>query len=47
MDSVRLALTLVEHIATHGPAGVSALARDLDEPKSTVQRSLETLHQAG
>ena len=47
MDSVRLALTLVEHIAASGPAGVSALARDLNEPKSTVQRSLETLHQAG
>jgi len=47
MDSVRLALTIVEHIATNGPAGVSALARDLGEPKSTVQRSLETLHQAG
>ena len=47
MDSVRLALTLVEHIAANGPAGVSALARALDEPKSTVQRSLETLQDAG
>jgi DNA-binding IclR family transcriptional regulator len=47
MDSVRLALTLVEQIAADGPQGVSALARRLSEPKSTVQRSLETLHDAG
>src|SRR4051794_32068544 len=47
MESVRLALSLLENIAATGPIGVSALARKLGEPKTTVHRSLQTLHAAG
>jgi IclR family transcriptional regulator, acetate operon repressor len=47
MESVRLALLVLESIAATGPIGVSALARQLNEPKTTVQRSLVTLHEAG
>jgi IclR family acetate operon transcriptional repressor len=47
MESVRLALSVLENIAASGPIGVSALARKLGEPKTTVHRSLQTLHAAG
>jgi len=47
MESVRLALSVLESIAAAGPIGVSALARKLREPKTTVHRSLATLHEAG
>jgi IclR family transcriptional regulator, acetate operon repressor len=47
MESVRLALSVLESIAATGPIGVSALARRLGEPKTTVHRSLLTLHEAG
>jgi IclR family acetate operon transcriptional repressor len=47
MDNVLLALSVLEHIASTGPIGVSALARELHEPKTTVHRSLQTLHAAG
>jgi IclR family acetate operon transcriptional repressor len=47
MESVRLALLVLESLATTGPIGVSALARKLDEPKTTVHRCLMTLHNAG
>jgi IclR family transcriptional regulator, acetate operon repressor len=47
MESVRLALSLLENIAATGPIGVSALARKLREPKTTVHRSLQSLHAAG
>ena len=47
MDSVRTALRVFEFIAINRDIGVSELARRLDEPKSTVQRSLATLHAAG
>lgn len=47
MESVRLALSVLENIAVTGPIGVSALARKLNEPKTTVHRSLLTLNAAG
>jgi DNA-binding IclR family transcriptional regulator len=45
--SVRTALRVVEEVARRGAVGVSDLARQLDLPKSTVQRTLGTLHAAG
>lgn len=47
MDNVLLALSVLENMAATGPIGVSALARKLREPKTTVHRSLQTLHAAG
>ena len=47
MESVKTALRVLELIAQSGSSGVSDLARALDEPKSTVQRNLVTLHEAG
>lgn len=47
MESVRLALSVLEKIGASGPIGVSTLARELREPKTTVHRSLKTLHEAG
>ncbi|MEY4511225.1 MAG: hypothetical protein RLZZ450_3347 [Pseudomonadota bacterium] len=47
IDSVGLALRVLERMAVAGPIGVSALARVLNEPKTTVHRSLESLHEAG
>ena len=47
IDSVQLALSVLERMAVGGPIGVSALARALNEPKTTVHRSLESLHEAG
>ena len=47
MENVRLALSVLENIAAAGPISVSALARMLREPKTTVHRSLVTLHEAG
>ena len=41
--SVATALRIFEVIARHQPIGLSALARELDVPKSTVQRGLSTL----
>jgi IclR family acetate operon transcriptional repressor len=45
--SVRTALSVFEAVAERQPVGLSALARDLDLPKATVQRSLSTLAEAG
>jgi IclR family transcriptional regulator, acetate operon repressor len=45
--SVRTALRVVEEVSGHGALGVSELARRLDLPKSTVQRTLATLRSAG
>jgi len=47
MRSVRTALSVFEAVADRQPVGLSALARDLDLPKATVQRSLTTLAEAG
>ena len=47
MDSVKTALRIYESVVSAGEAGVSELARQLGEPKSTVQRSLVTLYEAG
>src|SRR5580658_2412813 len=47
MESVKTALKVLELVAETGQGGVSELARRLGEPKSTVQRNLLTLHEAG
>jgi DNA-binding IclR family transcriptional regulator len=47
MDSVKTALKALEQVGVAGEAGVSELARTIGEPKSTIQRDLVTLHQAG
>jgi IclR family transcriptional regulator, acetate operon repressor len=46
-QSVRNALRIVEQVSIDGAVGVSDLARQLDLPKSTVQRALATLRSAG
>ncbi|WP_433443943.1 IclR family transcriptional regulator [Nonomuraea sp. CA-141351] len=47
MQNVLNALRVLEEVAIRQPAGVGELARVLGLPKSTVQRSLRTLHDAG
>ena len=47
MNSVKTALRVLEAVAAHQPAGLSDLTRRLGLPKSTVQRCLATLHEAG
>ena len=47
MDSVKTALRVLEQVGAAGEAGVSELARAIGEPKSTIQRDLVTLHEAG
>jgi IclR family acetate operon transcriptional repressor len=47
MSSTLTALTVLERIARDQPVGLSELARNLALPKSTVQRCLATLHEAG
>lgn len=47
MQSVKTALKVLEEVAAAGHAGVSELARVIGEPKSTIQRDLITLHEAG
>jgi IclR family acetate operon transcriptional repressor len=44
VDSVELAIRVLEAVAVTDDAGVSELARKLDAPKTTVQRALKTLH---
>lgn len=46
-QSVRKALLVLEEIAARQPVTVAVLARVLDLPKTTVQRSLTTLRDAG
>ena len=46
-QSVRNALRVIEQLSIDGAAGVSDLARQLDLPKSTVQRTLTTLRSSG
>ena len=45
--SVRTTFTILEAVADHQPIGLSELARRLELPKSTVQRSLATLADLG
>jgi IclR family transcriptional regulator, acetate operon repressor len=45
--SVLSALRILEEISRRQPIGVSELARALGLPKTSVHRSLQTLHQAG
>lgn len=47
MKSVHTALRVLETISAYDSVGVSELARVLAIPKSNVQRSLQTLHEAG
>lgn len=47
MDSVKSVLRIIEAVATSPEIGVSDLARQLHQPKTTVQRGLMTLHEAG
>lgn len=47
MNNVLIALDVLEAVGREQPIGVSNLARELNLPKSTVQRSLETLRTAG
>lgn len=47
MESVKTALKVLELVGSAGPIGVSELAREVGEPKSTVQRDLVTLNEAG
>src|SRR5699024_10507766 len=45
--SLNRGLQVLELVGELQPAGVSAIARALDEPKSAVQRGLRTLESAG
>lgn len=47
MRAVTTAFRVLEEVALHQPVGVSELARLLGEPKSTVQRALQALHDVG
>jgi IclR family acetate operon transcriptional repressor len=47
MRSVFTTLSVLEAVAEEQPVGVAVLARELDLPKSTVQRSLTVLAEAG
>lgn len=47
MQNVLNALRVLEEVAVRQPVGVADLARALELPKSSVQRSLRTLHTAG
>jgi IclR family transcriptional regulator, acetate operon repressor len=47
MESVKTALRVLELVGKAGLIGVSELAREAGEPKSTIQRNLVTLHEAG
>lgn len=47
MQVVSNALRVVEYVIAHQPVGVSDIARRLDLPKSSVQRSLESLLENG
>jgi len=47
MQSVLRSFRILEAVAEHQPVGVGELSRLLELPKSTVQRSLMTLDQAG
>lgn len=45
VNSVKVAIRVLEAVAATDDAGVSELARKLAAPKTTIQRALNTLHQ--
>ena len=47
MNNVLRTLTVCEAVSEHQPIGVRELARVIDQPRSSVQRALDTLHAAG
>ena len=47
MESVKSVLRIIEAVAASPEIGVSDLSRHLRQPKTTVQRGLMTLHEAG
>ena len=47
MRTTLMAFAILEHVADHQPIGVSDVARSMGVPKSTAQRMLRTLEQAG
>ncbi|MCE2764019.1 MAG: helix-turn-helix domain-containing protein, partial [Ilumatobacteraceae bacterium] len=47
LQTVENAMSVLEAVAQHQPIGVSALARQLDMDKNTVQRILVTLGRDG
>jgi IclR family acetate operon transcriptional repressor len=47
MQSSLLTLSVLEYVAAHQPVRVAEVAAGLDRPKSTVQRALVTLREAG
>ena len=47
MANVLRTLAVCEAVSEHQPIGVRELARAIDQPRSSVQRALETLHAAG
>ncbi|GAB3019806.1 IclR family transcriptional regulator [Natronobiforma cellulositropha] len=47
VGAVETAFTITDALRTHAPVGVSALAAELDMPRSTVYVHLTTLEQAG
>lgn len=47
MQNVLNALRVLEEVAVRQPVGVGEVARTLGIPKSTTQRALRTLHEAG
>lgn len=47
MKSVQNTIRVFEVVALHQPIGLSELSRQVDIPKSTVQRTLNTLRDAG
>lgn len=47
MRVVTTAFQVLEHVAEHQPIGVSELSRQLELPKSTVQRALVALNELG
>ena len=47
MGNVLRTLEVCEAVSVHQPIGVRELAREIEMPKSTVQRALDTLHAAG
>lgn len=47
MRNVLNTLRVLEEVASRQPVGVGELARRLDMPKSSAQRALATLHEAG
>lgn len=47
VNAIRKGTRIVEALAADGPKGVSALAEDLDLPKSTLHRYLTTMEEEG